>query len=100
MAEQHTPGPWEATRGYNPQIRAGETFICSPMATRDSIGGMQIGEIAANARLIAAAPDLLEAAQFVMRCIESPHPGTLERVADRTIAENKLRAAIAKAKGA
>jgi hypothetical protein len=41
---------------------------------------------------------LVEAIEFALRCIDTPHPGALERVADRTIATNKLRAALAKGK--
>ena len=57
---KHTPGPWTTTNRGD-EVWAGDTFICRPAATQDRIGGMQLGECRANARLIAAAPDLLEA---------------------------------------
>jgi hypothetical protein len=51
----HTPGPWRST-GY--QIFSGTVLVASQPACDPE--GM------ANARLIAAAPDLLEALKFVL----------------------------------
>jgi hypothetical protein len=57
---KHTPGPWryqESSDAYTHIVRAGENyFICQlPQDTS--------GKAEANARLIAAAPDLLAALQ-------------------------------------
>lgn len=57
----HTPGPWEVTTHPNQSailITAGANIIAVPGYTEND------DEYAANARLIAAAPDLLEA----LRC--------------------------------
>ena len=49
-----------------------------------------------NAHLIAAAPDMLAALEAVVEWQESPHP---EEHPEGMVAENLVRAAIAKAKG-
>jgi hypothetical protein len=86
----HTPGPWnfypllsgsENHKGYRIQDRNGWIADCSPRDEDGKEGG-------ANARLICAAPDLLEALQSMI----SVTPGTNEpRCVERA------RAAIAKA---
>ena len=80
MTTTHTPGPW----GFEESTK---TIRAVPqnywLATMDSWDGAVDHE--ANARLIAAAPDLLEA---------------LEEMVDESInREVKARAAIAKARG-
>lgn len=54
MSAQHTPGPWEVAKGCDQYVAAGGFWVASTMGVRGEEG-------AANARLIAAAPDLLEA---------------------------------------
>lgn len=51
---KHTPGPWEADEEAG-EVWAGSLEIAETM----------FGPVRANARLIAAAPDLLESAQRV-----------------------------------
>lgn len=92
----YTPGPWDLqpvhdgwaafapSLGFNP---ARTVFQCRKAGPADA-------EAAANARLIAAAPDLLAALEGIMHfemAIVGPHS------ADRAIA---ARAAIAKARNA
>lgn len=72
---KHTPGPWAQQGRY---IVAPNGFT---VADLQPMGGH-------NARLVAAAPDLLEALEFVIRGV----PDTWEGV-------QKARAAIAKATG-
>lgn len=60
-------------------------------------GGVSIGEAEANANLIAAAPDLLEACRSALKVIEENIPVTA-KVSVAGIARI-LRAAIAKAEG-
>ena len=90
---QHTPGPWELSHGTEPGqgrepwfwVSASRTLHLRVYACPD---GFVIGENEANARLIAAAPDLLAALKGVL-C-----------VADRKTDEfDAARAAIAKAVG-
>lgn len=94
----HTPGPWKAypealfngthVAGRCPIVRAG--YLRIARVDRISISSRKMdqeGEF--NARLIAAAPDLLEACREVLDTVEE-WPGELEQ---------KVRAAIAKAEG-
>lgn len=97
---KHTPGPWKANEGKAPRTRCG-SFGREVVGNRyeDSEGvtytvvaqveGNQTSQLTteANARLIAAAPDLLEALILVVA------------IADRqTVEFDKARAAIAEAK--
>lgn len=89
MSTQHTPGPWyvgEPT-GFMNQISV-EPAICAAHGTGD--------ELKANAHLIAAAPDLLEA----LRIIGVQSLGS-DWSAEQAVAFMKehARAAIAKATG-
>lgn len=64
MKTKHTPGPWKATR--DPRTEYNYTIGCKKgiLAFTDSAGcSLTPEEIEANARLIAAAPDLLAALQ-------------------------------------
>lgn len=90
---QHTPGPWKivpGVRGYEHSIMGtdGDAACDVPETSHPTTTAE------ANARLIAASPDLLEVARFAVHYIESNTPGNqttdLEAVA-------KIRAAIAKA---
>lgn len=62
QSNKHTPGPWhyqEAADPYTHIVRdAAEKYICG--CSQDTNGSVR-----ANARLIAAAPDLLELARMV-----------------------------------
>lgn len=80
---KHTPGPWRYTPWHieegNPTVRAPEGWLICETSSD------------ANARLIAAAPDLLEAlrdALCALECCGKDYP-----------AATKARAAIAKAVG-
>jgi hypothetical protein len=83
---KHTPGPWEATKGYTPLVMAGETLICTPSARRDGIGGMQLSEVDGNANLIAAAPELLAALERLIADI-SPDSAEVWRQAFDAVAK-------------
>ena len=83
---KHTPGPWGYAwaGGIALVFQKGEATIASIPYDDDN----EIPQVEANARLIAAAPDLLEALQGVLR------------VADRATVEfDAARAAIANAIG-
>ena len=90
MSAKHTPGPWKVAR-QNPSPTTGEWMIAGAkpgyLAEVRDCGS---GDVEANARLIAAAPDLLEAAESVI--------ATWER-GDLAGAVCALDEAIAKAKG-
>ena len=91
----HTPGPWKADDKGKAVFIPLRAHHCEQL-------GIQVGfvsweddkESLANARLIAAAPDLLEVLQWFMPFIESEQDD--ERQAPWV---EKARAAIAKAEG-
>ena len=66
---KHTPGPWRTRyiKTLNPAIAAAESIV----ATVNSVNPQNPEERIANARLIAAAPDMLEALE-VARAHVSP----------------------------
>mgnify|MGYP001607014281 CR=1 FL=1 len=88
MTTKHTAGPWKIEDG---EILPGDGVV--------SLGTVYGVECAANARLIAAAPELLAACLFAIRCIDHPHPRVGERLADQSIARRMVREAVAKATG-
>jgi len=97
METKHTPGPWE----QGTQTR-GSTTLVARIETGFAVAEMRNvhfrEEAEANARLIAAAPELLEALQLaysvLMDCIPDADCDLYKRDARR-----KARAAIAKAIG-
>ena len=90
---KHTPGPWliqqgdewtggiVTLHGYNEDGTPIYWTVASYNRQRD--------EAKANARLIAAAPELLEALRWTARALHAEHPAAI-----------KARAVIAKAEGA
>jgi hypothetical protein len=81
---KHTPGPWRRNMQANTLRGAGDHFVCD------------MNDVAsANARLIEAAPDLLEALREALPALEASasYAGAINRV-------RKARAAIAKAEEA
>jgi hypothetical protein len=102
MTAQHTPGPWKVKAGTN-AVLAGRKQICSHVnaASALPVNMLEDQEIAqANARLIAAAPELLDALQELTQ-IASVLEATC--LGDSRAKENRMdraRAAIAKATGA
>jgi hypothetical protein len=68
METKHTPGPWTPEFGEAYRVRTqqdgGQVAILMNLKGRHGLAGRRNGdEVAANARLIAAAPELLEACQ-------------------------------------
>ncbi|MET0210352.1 MAG: hypothetical protein ABW220_15005 [Burkholderiaceae bacterium] len=92
---KHTPGPWT----YFPKEKYAEHHVSVPLPGRTFKqalfpDGCPTANAEADARLIAAAPELLEAAQAAWNCIAelSPTQARVEVV-------QMLHAAIAKAEG-
>lgn len=56
---KHTPGPWEIDEANPEMVTAGEYYICD--CDGDFYQDLEQSEYEANACLIAAAPDMLEA---------------------------------------
>ena len=97
MNEKHTAGLWKAHNagsghaGFTGYVSApgGEVICC----TQDFA---DMAESSANARLIAAAPELLEACKTAMVIISQHYPANATCCNDRI---NQVRAAIAAAEG-
>jgi hypothetical protein len=96
----HTPDPWAIEPSWNERA-GGEVSIVNREHMRDDWDVCTVHSSEANARLIAAAPELLEAARVAEAFIAIAVP---MRAADRSEAVDevlpRLRAAIAKATGA
>jgi hypothetical protein len=85
---KHTPGPWTYDRsGYSLYVNSGRELV-----TALSMDGKRMETSEANARLIAAAPELLEALKSVIAWLDAPDESAFS---DSELA----RAAIAKATG-
>lgn len=95
MNTQHTPGPWHRTNGYAFIHNALGGEVAKITSSIDSDAQMEEHE--ANARLIAAAPELLDALKRMTEAAKDilGEPSTSEGYFDITEAE-KL---IAKAEG-
>ncbi len=91
MTNTHTPGPWHVTPGTVPAESVWDETGNLQIASFIEGRGWQ--EQHANARLIAAAPDLLAASRAALAALEAL------RDAPQGGAEVMLRAAIAKAEG-
>ena len=110
---KHTPGPWD----YNYRCKGhklghsdkGVPFAWLNLDAPSHIGGMKISthasmpleELEANARLIAAAPELLSVARDAIECIEALESELAIHSGYRCdhLMVDCLRAAIAKAEG-
>ena len=102
MNTKHTPGPWVlgdsdlycSSLSVHCGTRQGHTTICRMVSLEYGIGG---GEVEANARLIAAAPELLAVLERVQSMFSYQFEGGLTGcMADLSI---DVRAAICKATG-
>ena len=90
---QHTPGPWRAEGWDNLVVnsRDGDTIICEP-------GGSEYAskeELQANARLIAAGPDMLAALKGLVNI--ATHPAATKK--DIMQIASEARAVIEQATG-
>ena len=89
---KHTPGPWETSRDA---VQEGHVQI-TVYSESDGERVATVFQCEANARLIAAAPDLLAALERSLNWLASyPGGGTLSRTGPL----NQAHQAIAKAKG-
>lgn len=90
-AGKHTPGPWEVTAANWDGCEAGETNYTIRMPEQVASK--------ANARLIEAAPELLEALNRLVIAADSIGGEHVEGAAELDAAAGEARAAIAKATG-
>ncbi len=99
----HTPGPWEIVSRF-----VGPLYIVADVSTAiDKSGKMEIAHVGAdtfataqaNARLIAAAPELLDALELARWFVENFPTNALPDDKDFVTPIEKVSAAIAKARG-
>lgn len=102
MSTQHTPGPWKAhfEEAYfvtGPDL--GRVAMMMNLKGAHGLGGRRSGnESAANARLIAAAPELLEALKMAVSALE--RSDYIQMDGDNFDVVDVARAAIDKAEAA
>jgi hypothetical protein len=111
---QHTPGPWHDVQ--DEELRAAAARNLGPMpyriVSRDGIhiaivggehqpqfDGEAVEEIAADARLIATAPELLDALKELLECQKFGINALAKQIQRKGNAREKARAVIAKAEG-
>ena len=95
MSSKHTPGPW--------RLQLKDKFTDHPFVVRGEQGGFCVLGLSdeaekADARLIAAAPDLLEALKNLVERIDK-NGGIGEYKTDPVFVIKYARSAIAKAEG-
>lgn len=100
---EHTPGPWEFDRDWHriPSITANGLLIASVPKKGLPNRGSHTAEQAANARLITAAPDLLEALVEARAALHQHYidwDGEPEDAVPLQLARSKCDAAIARTK--
>ena len=88
MVGKHTPGPWKVTEGQRTLANVSATTKRGLTKSVAQVGGFFRDDREYNARLIAAAPELLEALQDAVEYLKNHLP-------DEVLASH--RAAIAKA---
>ena len=73
MKAKHTPGPWYAVGAWVEHEKDDVADICNcdPESMSQGHLGRSYDEMAANARLIAAAPDLLKACEAIWKYDQS-----------------------------
>jgi hypothetical protein len=91
MTAKHTPGPWFTTKSsdHNAICHVGRRWIIG-----STLALSHFGDVDADAKLLAAAPDLLEALKNVIAGLSMGDDEGLIEYAEQMIA---ARAAIAKA---
>lgn len=92
MTVKHTPGPWHIAK-YSPSGSYTDIYANgTPLIAKVILRHVSINEQKANARLIAAAPDLLEACEAIAALADGEGRCNLLEVA------GQARKALAKAK--
>lgn len=102
MKTPHTPGPWEPTASVYPIVMAGKVMVCKMDCSINSGNWVQSSETAiANAHLISAAPELLEALERSLEWLESARSDQPEDFDCSALDDviSQARSVISKAKG-
>ena len=94
VTNTHTPGPWEYCPKDTPD---GQPFVLSQHVNRGGNFYVAVCRVEEDARLIAAAPELLEALKNTIQSLEYWFPRRGDPQGANSEMMNKARAAIAKA---
>jgi len=101
MKSKHTQGPWKVDRSDPTIIRTGEILVGSTdPATANARFDLRLYNLKtreANAHLIAAAPDMLEALELLERCYNSKRRVLAEEIPE--IMVGTILPLLAKARG-
>jgi hypothetical protein len=102
--EKHTPGPWVATdeMANDRSICVGDAAVWGPDGdmVADVHGNLALeGDAVANARLIAAAPDLLAALRAAKRYVEGAYECAFPDQEENAAVLRDVNAAIDKSEG-
>lgn len=92
-----TPGPWEIKEFGGPQISGPDGYAVATMWGALSVDELK-GQDLANARLIAAAPDLVEALEKALKYLDGSNPLNVSGGYRNCDLRDDLRAALAKAR--
>lgn len=100
---KHSTAPWRVAEpaeqyGMQPSIWSGEKMVAQLEEPEDFESAAEVGEMFANASLIAAAPDLLKALRFAVQAMRTAGVDSIPGGICAQAAE-EARAAIAKAEG-
>jgi hypothetical protein len=88
----HTPGPWCVAFGARLEIHGPKDEIGWPKSIVWNAGLCTDKESQANARLIAAAPDMLEALENIILCCDADDSDSLANaVADALVIVAKIK---------
>lgn len=97
--KKHTPGPWVIGPDAVDEKRRQEHLIGLPRQPDGMSMTERVANYAANAHLIAAAPDMLEALEEMLAAHNISDLPTREEIDRLVRAEDAARAAIKKARG-
>lgn len=97
--QTHSPAPWDHSYGSNVIRAADGKILVHEVGPYSRGGGAPHDERDANARLIAAAPDLLDTAQTMLAMYDKCIGVVWARSDKADAAADALRAAITKATG-
>jgi hypothetical protein len=100
---EHTPGPWTISPACGdfvvPQLDGFPSGVAAVAVALRGAPNRSEEEVGANARLIAAAPELLDALKNLMHAEHAPYRGPLQYDSVREDAWDRARAAVARAAG-
>jgi len=93
---KHTPGPWRADFGEAIRIKDAQGNTICTVTHLTKAGRRKASEVEANAKLVAAAPELLEDLEDRL---SQTHCGCEHPACRRCLDDSRTRAVIANAKG-